>query len=38
MSHRIMVVDDEPTVRYTFDRYLTRAGHQVMAVETAEEA
>jgi two-component system response regulator AtoC len=33
-----MVVDDEPTVRYTFDRYLTRAGHQVMAVETAEEA
>ena len=38
MSHRIMVVDDEPTVRYTFDRYLTRAGHQVLAVETAEEA
>jgi DNA-binding NtrC family response regulator len=33
-----MVVDDEPTVRYTFDRYLTRAGHEVMAVETAEEA
>ena len=38
MSHRIMVVDDEPTVRYTFDRYLTRAGHEVLAVETAEEA
>ena len=38
MSHRIMVVDDEPTVRYTFDRYLTRAGHQVLAVETAEDA
>lgn len=38
MSHKIMVVDDEPTVRYTFDRYLTRAGHEVLAVETAEEA
>ena len=38
MPHRIMVVDDEPTVRYTFDRYLTRAGHEVAAVETAEEA
>ena len=32
------MVDDEPTVRYTFDRYLTRAGHQVLAVETAEDA
>ena len=38
MSHKILVVDDEPTVRYTFDRYLTRAGHDVLAVETAEEA
>ena len=38
MPHRIMVVDDEPTVRYTFDRYLTRAGHQVLTVETAEDA
>lgn len=38
MAHKIMVVDDEPTVRYTFDRFLSRMGHEVQAVATAEDA
>jgi DNA-binding NtrC family response regulator len=38
MSRKIMVVDDDPQVRVTFEFHLLRSGFQVMCAETAEEA
>lgn len=38
MSERILVVEDEITLCHNIARFLTRQGHTVMAVETAEEA
>ncbi|MBI4545667.1 MAG: response regulator [Gemmatimonadetes bacterium] len=35
---RILVADDEPTVRYTLSRLLERRGHQVVVAEDAQEA
>lgn len=35
---RILVIDDEPSVRSLLDRVLTAAGHQVTLVENGEEA
>jgi DNA-binding NtrC family response regulator len=38
MSRKIMVVDDDPHVRVTFEFHLLRSGFQVMCAESAEEA
>ena len=38
MSARVLVVDDDPSIRETFERHLRRTGHQVLAVGSAEEA
>ncbi len=38
MSERILVVEDEITLCHNIARFLTRQGHTVVAVETAEEA
>lgn len=41
MTHietKILVVDDEPNIRFFLERVLTRDGHRVTAVETGEEA
>src|SRR5690606_35264206 len=38
MSRKIMVVDDDPQVRVTFEFHLLRSGFQVLCAETAEEA
>ena len=38
MSARVLVVDDDLSIRETFERHLKRAGHQVLAAASAEEA
>ena len=38
MSRKIMVVDDDPQVRVTFEFHLLRSGFQVLCAESAEEA
>jgi len=38
MSARILVVDDDLSIRETFERHLGRAGHQVLSAASAEEA
>jgi len=38
MSRKIMVVDDDPQVRVTFEFHLLRSGYQVACAENAEEA
>jgi DNA-binding response OmpR family regulator len=35
---KVLVVDDEPNIRFFLKRVLTRDGHQVTAVESGEEA
>lgn len=35
---KILVVDDEPNIRFFLERVLTRDGHEVVAVESGEEA
>ena len=38
MSRRILVVDDDASIRETFEHHLTRSGHQVVTAASAEEA
>jgi DNA-binding NtrC family response regulator len=38
MSRPILVVDDDPWIRETFEHHLTRSGHQVATAAGAEEA
>src|SRR5690606_5336841 len=38
MSRKIMVVDDDPQVRVTFEFHLLRSGYEVACAETAEAA
>jgi len=38
MSRRILVVDDDASIRETFEHHLTRSGHQVASAASAEEA
>ncbi len=38
MSRRILVVDDDDSIRESFEYHLARAGYQVSSVETAERA
>jgi DNA-binding NtrC family response regulator len=38
MSRRILVVDDDASIRETFEHHLTRSGHQVATAASAEEA
>ena len=38
MSARILVVDDEESIRFTFERFLTAAGHIVATAESFSEA
>jgi DNA-binding NtrC family response regulator len=38
VSARVLVVDDDLSIRETFERHLKRAGHQVLAAASAEEA
>jgi PAS domain S-box-containing protein len=38
MSHRILVVDDEESIRFTFSEFLTDAGYVVDTAEDFEEA
>lgn len=38
MSDRILIVDDEESIRYTFSAFLTDAGYQVSVAENLEEA
>jgi DNA-binding NtrC family response regulator len=37
IAGRILVIDDDRSARVLLDRLLTRAGHQVSIVETAEQ-
>ena len=38
MKSKILLVDDEPTTRFGFCRYLSRAGYEIRAVSTLAEA
>ena len=38
MSDRILVVDDDASIRRTFERHLSQQGHTVSVASTAEEA
>ena len=38
MSARVLVVDDDFSIRETFERHLKRAGHEVLTAASAEEA
>ena len=38
MNRRILVVDDDASIRETFEHHLTRTGHQVATAASAEEA
>ena len=38
MSARVLVVDDDFSIRETFERHLKRTGHEVLAAASAEEA
>lgn len=38
MSARILVIDDEESIRFTFERFLRAAGHFTMAAESCTEA
>ncbi len=38
MSHRILVVDDDASIRETFEIHLERRGYQVRTAETGEKA
>jgi DNA-binding NtrC family response regulator len=38
MGRKIMVVDDDPQVRVTFEFHLLRSGYEVLCAENAEEA
>ena len=38
MTRRVMVVDDEPSIRETFEHQLTRAGYEVSTAASAEAA
>jgi DNA-binding NtrC family response regulator len=38
MSRRILVVDDDASIRETFEHHLTRSGHQVATAASAEAA
>jgi DNA-binding NtrC family response regulator len=38
MSERIMVVDDDRSIRETFAQHLSRSGHEVVTASSAEEA
>jgi signal transduction histidine kinase/DNA-binding NarL/FixJ family response regulator len=38
VTRRVLIVDDEPDVRDTLREMLTRAGHEVQACESGEEA
>ena len=38
MTARVLVVDDDFSIRETFERHLKRAGHEVLAAASAEEA
>jgi DNA-binding NtrC family response regulator len=38
MNRRILVVDDDASIRETFQLHLTRSGHQVSTAASAEEA
>ena len=38
MSDRILVVDDDASIRRTFQRHLSEQGHTVSVASTAEEA
>jgi DNA-binding NtrC family response regulator len=38
MSERILVVDDDPSIRKTFDEHLSEAGHEVRTAADAERA
>ncbi len=38
MSERILVVDDDASIRETFEHHLTRQGYQVATAATAEDA
>lgn len=38
MSERILVIDDEESIRFTFERFLTTAGYIVATAESCSEA
>jgi PAS domain S-box-containing protein len=38
MSARILVIDDEESIRFTFERFLTAAGHHVATAESYSDA
>ena len=38
MSARILVIDDEESIRFTFERFLTTEGHIVATAESCSEA
>jgi DNA-binding NtrC family response regulator len=38
MTHRIMIVDDDDSIRDTFEHHLTRSGYDVSTAATAEQA
>lgn len=38
MSERILIVDDDASIRETFEHHLARQGHEVATAETAEDA
>ena len=38
MSYRILVVDDEESIRFTFSAFLCDAGYSVETAESLEEA
>jgi DNA-binding NtrC family response regulator len=37
MSDRILVIDDEESIRFTFERFLTTEGYIVAAAESCSE-
>lgn len=36
--YRVLIIDDEPSIRATMQRYLEKAGHRVLTAESAAEA
>ena len=37
MSYKILVVDDEENIRFTFDNFLTDKGYEVVTAENLDE-
>ncbi|MBL7049912.1 MAG: response regulator, partial [Nitrospira sp.] len=38
MKNRILIVDDEEGIRFTLNKFLTKAGYEVVTAESFDEA